>query len=246
MPGKKKAKKLKPYEKIQVFIDKYIELCTEYDVEMLDQVDELYGPIISAKKGRKLPPMLQFSDEPINPKNLRPLVEAFQTGTIGISFFSFLNTESGDEGLHVLAHALTPPLEIQGIQYNSNKVTASGCRAIARGFHESKSLCILELDFNPEIGDEGVIGLCHYGHCPTLTRLSLRFDNISDDGAEAIGAWLALPECKLNELLLNGNQIGPKGAIALAKHLPENHSLRRLDLSDNVFGYDPEALDALI
>lgn len=240
----KKAKKQKPYEKLQDFVEMYKKNCELFGVEPIDAVMDLYNDAI-IKKAKKQPIMLQFADEEINPDRIRPLIETYQNTDVKIKILSFLNTKSGDGGLHALAHALKQPLELVGLAYHANEVGPSGCRAIARGFVESKFLTILELDFNAGIGDDGVAGLCHYGHCAALNRLSLSFCNIGDKGAEILAKWLAKPECQIKELILKGNQIGPLGATSIGANLPDNNSLNRLDLSDNVFGYNAECLNAL-
>jgi len=243
-PKQKRQKKQKPFEKLQDFIILYNNTCAMYDVQPLPEVEELYKPFIE-KKAKKTPQMIQFSDTVVPPTNIRPLVEAFQKGDVRIKILSFLNTQSGDDGLHALAHSLSPPLEIVGIAYHANGVGPSGCRGFARSMVNSKFLTILELDFNPQIGDEGIIGLTSYGHCQSLNRLSLSFCNIGDKGAECLAKWISLPDCSIKELILNGNQIGPIGAAAIGLALPSNKSLNRLDLGDNIFGYDTNALEGL-
>lgn len=243
----KKARKKKPFEKVMDFRELYDKLCEEYSVEPLDTVCEIYDDLITKEKAlKKLPLMFQFAEEEVPGTRLRPFIQAYQESEVRVRFLSFLNTKSGDEGLHVLATALVPPLEIAGLAYHANEAGPSGCRAIARGMIKSEFLAVLELDFNPGIGDEGIAGLCHYGHCKALTKLSLRFCDIGDKGAETLGKWLSLPDCNLKELLLQGNKIGPAGVTELARYLPHNKSLNRLDLSDNLFGYDAAALNALI
>ncbi|OHT15480.1 hypothetical protein TRFO_02783 [Tritrichomonas foetus] len=250
MPGKKKKKqrRLRPYEKVQNFLDSYKRNCEIFDVPQLETVKHLYDPIVE-KHGRRIPPLLQFADEEINPTHLRALVDTYQhadqTNNIKVRFLSFLNTNSGDDGLHVLAHAMIGPLEVAGVAYHSNNVGPSGCRGFARGMVQSSFLAVLELDFNPGIGDEGVKGLVHYGHCPTLNKLSLRFCDIGDEGAAALGKWIALDTCKVKEILLNGNRIGPPGAKAIGQNLAKNKSIVRLDLADNLFGFDADCLMAI-
>ena len=247
-PKKKKQRRLKPYEKVQNFLESYKRICETFDVPQLQTVKQLYDPIVEAKS-RRVPQLLQFADEEVDPTHLRALIDAYQTAlpeeTIRLRFLSFLNTNSGDNGLHVLALSLVAPLEIAGLAYHSNNVGPSGCRALARGMTQSQVLSVLELDFNPGIGDEGVKGLCHYGHCPTLNKVSLRFCDIGDVGAEALGKWIALDSCKVKEILLNGNRIGPPGAAAIGEYLGRNKSLVRLDLADNLFGFDHDCLMAL-
>jgi hypothetical protein len=247
MPAKKKkVRKLRPYEKCQNFMMGYEKLCEEYGVEKLESICLVYNDLIAKGKAvRKLPVLFQFTDDAITGAQLRPLIEAYQRFEVRIRFLSMMNTRSGDDGLHMLAHALSPPLEVAGIAYHAQGCGPSGLRSFARAFVQSKFLSVLEFDFNPDIGDEGAAGLCHYGHCATLTKLSLRYCGIGDRGAEAIGKWLAEPGCTIKELLLAGNRIGPGGAIAFGCQLGDNHSLTRLDLSDNLFGYDVRALSAI-
>jgi len=242
--GKKRVRPKRPYQKVQDFVDNYKSICTIYDVQPVPEVEALYGPIIE-KKGRRIPQMLQFSETILTAIQLRPLIEAYKVAEIKIKFLSFLNTETGDDGMHVLAHAFEPPLDIAGIAYHANDVGPSGCRGFARSMVSSKTLAILELDFNPKISDDGILGLTSYGHCTSLTRLSLRFCDIGDEGAAIIGNWITQEGCGIKDLFLNGNKIGPSGAIAFAKGLAGNKSLNRIELQDNLFGFDSNALMAL-
>lgn len=247
MPAKqKKPKKLKPFEKCQEFLDGYKKLCKQYDIEPIELIDTTYSELVAKGKAcRKLPQILQFAETELKANELRPLIECLQAFDVKPKFLSFLNTNSGDEGFHVVATALIPPLEIQGISYINENLGVSGCRAFSRGLASSKSLCILELDFNHGIGDEGVRGLINHGHCPTLIRLSLKYCSIGDKGVEALGKWLALPECKIEDLDLSGNEIGPAGITVFASFLSKNKSLQKIDLSNNLFANNSEALEAL-
>ncbi|EAY10694.1 hypothetical protein TVAG_364170 [Trichomonas vaginalis G3] len=245
MPKKaKKPRPKKPWQKLLDFVELYKAQCVLFDVPKIDEVEELYNPIIE-KKGKKIPQIIQFADMKIQPIQLRPLIEAYKKSEFRVKIFSLLNTETGDEGLHVLEHIFDEPMEVVGFAYHANKTGPSGCRALARGFVRSKFLSILELDFNPTIGDEGIAGLTYYGHCPTLSRLSLKFCDIGDAGATFLGRWIADGNCKIKELYLNGNKIGPIGAIAFAEELGRNNSLNRVELNDNVFGYSLDAMNAL-
>ena len=240
----KKPKPKKPYQKVQDFLEGYKQLAILYDVPLIPEVEKLYGPIIE-KKGRRLPQMIQFADTNITAIQLRPLIEAYKSFEIRVKIFSFLNTNSGNDGMHVLGHSFEPPLEIVGIAYHANHVTESGCRGFARSMILSKTLNILELDFNPEISDLGVIGLTMYGPSLSLNRLSLRYCNISDEGAIALGKWISNEQCAIKELFLSGNKIGPIGIIGFSEGLSHNKSLNRLELQDNLFGYDLNSMNAL-
>jgi hypothetical protein len=63
----------------------------------------------------------------------------------------------------------------------------------------------------------------------------LRFSNIGDDGATALGAALA-QNSSLTTLALHQNNVGDVGARALGAALAHNSSLTRLELSSNNIG----------
>lgn len=243
--GKKRVRRLKPFEKMLNFMDIYKKMAELYDVPMIEEVEELYGPLIE-KKSRKMPQLLQFAELEINHTHIRPLIDAYKKSDIRIRFLSLLNTALGDQGMHILTHFFEEPLEIAGFAYHSNGLGPSGCRALARAIVPHKFLSVLELDFNPLIADDGIAGFCHYGYCQTLIKLSLRFCDIGDVGSETLGNWISNEQCKVKEILLNGNKIGPRGAIGFAKGFGLNKSLVRVDLADNLFGFDTGALDAII
>jgi hypothetical protein len=77
MPPKKRPRRLKPYEKAGDFLDYYEKKCVIYDVPIIDTIKEIYEPIIW-KKGRRLPQLLQFAEQEINPTHRRPLLDSFQ------------------------------------------------------------------------------------------------------------------------------------------------------------------------
>ena len=245
MPKKgKKPRPLKPYQKMQLFLDTYEATCARFDISPIPEIKEIYDPLI-VKKSKKFPQIIQFADITVEPEKIRPFIETLKKSEVRVKILSFLNSNTGDLGFGVLGHALDEPLEIAGVAYHANGVGPSGCRQFARHMVNSKSLAILELDFNTTMGDLGVASLCHYGHCPTMTRLSLKFCDIADDGAAALANWIALDTCNLKELYLNGNKICPPGIIKFAEGLGRNKSLTRVELQDNLFGYDLEALNAM-
>jgi hypothetical protein len=79
-----------------------------------------------------------------------------------------------------------------------------------------------------------------------MNKLSLRFCDIGDRGAAAMGRWIARDDCTVKEILLNGNKIGPPGATSIGNGLASNKSIVRLDLGDNLFGFDADCLNAIL
>ena len=95
MPAKKKKqRRLRPYEKVQNFQEAYKRNCEIFDVPQLDNVKILYDPVVE-NHARRIPNLLQFADEEVDPCALRPLIETYQSGdptyNIKIRFLSFLN-----------------------------------------------------------------------------------------------------------------------------------------------------------
>jgi Ran GTPase-activating protein (RanGAP) involved in mRNA processing and transport len=84
------------------------------------------------------------------------------------------------------------------------------------------------------VGDDGAkaIGdLCKMN--PTVKRVNLESNNISDVGAEYLSAAVCTFNVELDELMLGSNAIGTKGCIALANALKHGEGSMSLDLSDN-------------
>jgi len=69
---------------------------------------------------------------------------------------------------------------------------------------------------------------------PNLKAVNLMVNSIGDNGA--IRMAHELPECKLNILILNENNIGPKGAKALAKALAKNQTINFFGIGYNQIG----------
>ena len=69
-----------------------------------------------------------------------------------------------------------------------------------------------------------------------LEELSLAVNNIGDQGAEKIGAFLDFENCKLKVLNLHWNKIGVKGGIKIGEAMEHNSYLKILDVSWNKIG----------
>ena len=98
----------------------------------------------------------------------------------------------------------------------------------------NKSLLVLSLDFNENLGSEGVSALC--GGLRTnssLKKLSLRYCCIDKMGGSPISEMLCFKKLALTILDLKGNDLGGEGLHSICTGLSENTKLEELNLADN-------------
>ena len=72
------------------------------------------------------------------------------------------------------------------------------------------------------------------GHCPNLTQVDLRYNDIDDEGSKIITKLFK--SHKIVSLNLSCNNIGDEGVISIANALSHNPNLTFFDLSTNNFG----------
>jgi Leucine-rich repeat (LRR) protein len=117
------------------------------------------------------------------------------------------------------------------------------------------ALVKLDLRYN-DITGQGMTALCQTGfpHCPNLTILHLEGNRIGDDGCAALADCMRQPNnngdsttqpttpCRLEQLFLGANRIGPVGAAHLATVLNSSSvGLTKLYLEGNHIGADGAA-----
>ena len=84
-----------------------------------------------------------------------------------------------------------------------------------------------------KLGDDALQLLVHaFSTSPSIIRLNLSNNNITDEGGEVLAPFLIKNE-NCSELNLSGNALSMKTAIALGEVLPLNETLKKLDLSHN-------------
>ena len=102
-------------------------------------------------------------------------------------------------------------------------------------YDNDPSLTSLNLGFN-NIGDQGAQAIAEIlANNTTLTSLNLRSNNIDDQGAQAIAKALA-NNTTLTSLNLGWNNIDDQGVQAIAEALANNTTLTSLDFYDNNIG----------
>ncbi|MBK7534872.1 MAG: hypothetical protein IPI49_05715 [Myxococcales bacterium] len=131
----------------------------------------------------------------------------------------------GDEGFAALVKSKHLG-ELQALNVSSNELTAEALAELDKAL---PSLQRLVLTNNP-IGDEGAVALTQWKHLGNLRTLYLTACELSLDGITALLGSGRL--AALEKLTLAQNELGDKGAAALARHAPALPALRYLELCD--------------
>ncbi|XP_068506899.1 NACHT, LRR and PYD domains-containing protein 3-like isoform X4 [Syngnathus scovelli] len=178
-----------------------------------------------------------------------------------------------DDGLEALAAGLAKPqCTLQVLRLCDCKLSKKSCEALASVLSSSRTLSHLDLSWN-DLHDDGLEALAAGLAKPqctlqvlwlyrcklskksgealasvlsssrTLSHLDLSFNNLHDDGLEALAAGLAKPQCTLQDLRLVRCWLRKKSCEALASVLSSSRTLSHLDLSGNDFHDD--GLEAL-
>lgn len=118
-----------------------------------------------------------------------------------------------------------------------NNIGPKGTNAIgsALSFGNNLSLLTLKLDYNPTLGDEGVINLCKGLRTnATLKQLHLQFCNLTSAAGPYLAEVLANSRSGLELFNVSGNRLGGKGLQSLCVGLMENTKCETICLADNM------------
>ena len=142
----------------------------------------------------------------------------------------------GVEGARGLAFLLTGRgmTKLRALTLSCNALGDMGVATLSDAFNAASPLQHIDLSCN-SLGDIGVLALAKAlasGGVPRLARLSLKNNDVTDDGAAALGR---VTHSALEWLNLSTNQIAERGSTALTNALVDGRfpSLRRLSLDHN-------------
>ncbi|XP_067882390.1 NACHT, LRR and PYD domains-containing protein 3-like isoform X2 [Heterodontus francisci] len=172
----------------------------------------------------------------------------------------------GDSGVKLLSEALkNPDCKIQELWLVGNNLTTSCIDDLASALSTNRSLTDLNLNYN-ELGDSGVKLLSEALRNPdckiqklwlvgnnltdsciedlastlstnrSLTDLDLSYNKLGDSGVKLLSEALRNPDCKIQKLELENNNLTASCIEVLASAVSTNRSLTDLDLSDNKLG----------
>lgn len=124
---------------------------------------------------------------------------------------------------------------------HSNALGDEGASAVAQALPKHRALTNLTLDTNT-IGDDGICALANalctkdkFLGWPSLPVVAVSHNNIGDKGAKALAAAITVNPT-VTFLRLNNNQIGDEGVISLCRALKTNKTVAELELKFNRIG----------
>jgi hypothetical protein len=143
----------------------------------------------------------------------------------------------GDEGSRCLAEMLRcPAVKLEYLELFDCGVSARGAMTLGQALSVgcNKSLLTLKLDYNMNLGTEGVAELCRgLRSNSTLRQLHLPYCCIDSRAGAALGEMLAHPRGQLLVLNLQGNRLESEGLRDMCPGLARNPTLTYLSLADN-------------
>jgi hypothetical protein len=138
-----------------------------------------------------------------------------------------------DAGVAALAANLAHKPAITSVNLNGNKIKAAGVRSLVDNLSGDRPLPYLNLARN-QLGDDGAAEVAKLLQANgTISVVNLAGNGIGDRGVQALANALNNPDSNVVELNLADNNITTAGALALEKVLQNNHTLSKLNLSNN-------------
>ncbi|XP_037119702.1 NACHT, LRR and PYD domains-containing protein 3-like isoform X1 [Syngnathus acus] len=158
---------------------------------------------------------------------LLPVVKASQKSML-------IKCKLSKKSCEALASVLSSPGSLRELDLGYNDLHDHGLEALAAGLVKPQcTLQVLRLR-NCKLSKKSCEALASVLSSPgSLRELDLSWNDLHDDGLEALAAGLAKPQCTLQVLELRKCQLSKKSCEALASVLSSPGSLSHLDLSGN-------------
>eukprot|EP01002_Notosolenus_urceolatus_P003889 NODE_2028_length_1221_cov_38.075085_g1684_i0.p1 GENE.NODE_2028_length_1221_cov_38.075085_g1684_i0~~NODE_2028_length_1221_cov_38.075085_g1684_i0.p1 ORF type:complete len:340 (+),score=103.02 NODE_2028_length_1221_cov_38.075085_g1684_i0:115-1134(+) len=233
---------------LKKFIEVYTKSCTSSGVEASNAVLRRFREEIrSWQEGdvkELLPIFPVIVQEVLSFEGLRSLLEGLNVYK-WLHQISFWRAGLGNDGTILLSEFLRTDRKLKTLELIGCDIGPQGGSYLGRALAVNGTLLHLIMEHNRTFGDEGLLlmgdGLKWNS---TLQVLNLAYCNIGDPGGEAVAKFV-IRSSGVQTLVLRGNNIGPAGLTEIAHSLAKNLSLTSLDLADNQFGIDLQAVESL-
>ena len=173
------------------------------------------------------------SDTPIGPLASSALIDALASSYPSLLHLVLLRTDGGDLGGIAAASLLASSASLNSLELVDQGLTGAVGEHLGAGLQTNTSLKVLNLDYNPLLGSQGLASLSRgFSWNESLSSLSLQFCGLDERAGPVLASGI-LPFGSLTSLDLYGNRLGVKGVHALLKGVPEATNLQSLNLGDN-------------
>ena len=125
-------------------------------------------------------------------------------------------------------------MQLNSLYLDGNLITAQGAAYIAKLIPTTPEISSVMLGQN-ELGDEGVLCLSPKLTAPTIKRLNLNENRITDIGACALGRDLA-NHPNMWDMQIANNHIGDQGVVELMSAVRTMPKIQKIKLGANDFG----------
>jgi len=187
--------------------------------------------------------------QPIGPVGATAVAAAasgMDPSLLKVDSMTLMKCDLRDQGAATLAVLLRNKFGMVACELIENDIGWEGANSIGLALKANNCLQVLNLDCNP-LGDEGIAaladGLRWNGF---LSNLSVQYCGIGCYGAGALAQDVVANEyCRLTELSLKGNELGPEGVASIADSLKQNTTLVSINLADTGMGNSGISRDAM-
>eukprot|EP00756_Hemistasia_phaeocysticola_P027007 Hpha_TRINITY_DN16094_c0_g4::TRINITY_DN16094_c0_g4_i2::g.121630::m.121630 len=162
-----------------------------------------------------------------------PLAEVLRRHGPSLERLRLGSNALGDEGAMVLCEALGQAGALRELDLQDNGVGSDGIRALGAAVGGGGAALSLNLSSNL-VDDMCAVELCKQLQRSRVSRLSLRFNSVGNEGAAALASLLA-PRGPVEALDVGGNNVGLPGATLLAAAV-RGGRVMKLNIRSNSIG----------
>ena len=150
---------------------------------------------------------ISLNENPIGIRGIESMATLLSSGECSLKILYLNKINLGDEGIRILANALTENDTLKCLEIANNNISHVGAQCLEHALEDNNTLQKVTLAHN-DIGNEGA-GCISSSliNNRSLNVLDLSHNNIGNEGAKAMVESLSIRSNALRELKLTGNDI---------------------------------------